>query len=1062
MVSRIGNILLICAGICWACPAMAGTRKPTESPSKTDASDAELRDYYSANGLLNRGLYDLAVAEYGKFLAEHSEHAKAPVARYGLAVCLFRLERFEEAAAELARLRGAEDLPYLPEVLTMQGQCLLSLDHPGEAADAFDAVLRAHRDHDLADDAVAGATESHYRAGHYDEAESRCRLFVSRWPDGPLRERVEFFWGLSAMGRKEFEAAVEHFEHILRAYGQGPFAEQASLFLAECCQHSGAIERAVLHYGEMLKRSGGRFQPDALYGLGLIELGRGQAERAAGLFERLIAQHADSPLTLAARFHLARAWFEQDALDRAMGGFRQCLEELKGSALEDDAAYWIAKCTLRLGRQAEAAELFGNVLEKFPESDLLAETTYDRAVALTQAGAPAEAVEILAGFRERFSDHAVAADALYLLAVTEHDLERYDKSRAHCRSFDERHPQHALAPAVTFLAAENDLLAGRYAEAAEAYRRFLSRYPEDERAAQARYRLGTALYRFEQYDEAAPLLAEAADSAGSGERYRTGLLALGDIHFRRSEWNQAERRLRAYLEAGSEGPGADDALLKLGLSLQRQGEHAAAVETYDRLIERYKDSPHRLQAMFERGQALTAMDRPDEAVKAFERVLADGGDSRFKPYALNHLGSLAMRQKDFEKAAELFAHAGEGDAALDPAETMYHRGQALLAAAQFKAAGEVFEALLQQHPSHARAAPACAQLAIALARQDRHEEALAIIDRAEREHAAALDAGTRASLQYEMAWCLRKLGRTAESTETLRALLRGNAPREIEVHGLLELAGIEAEAKRYQEAAELLWRLRQTAGKDGFELPADVGEQATYRLAVCEFQLGRLSEAAELFEEFLALHPQSTLSASAGFFCGETLQKLGRHERAAEHLTHVVEQHTDDPVFGPALLRLGETLSTLQRWPRAEQLFSAYLDRFGDSELWFQARFGLGWARENQGRHEDAVREYRQVVERHSGSTAARAQFQIGECLFAQKKYTEAAGELLKVDILYDYPEWSAAALYEAGQVFDKLNQRAEARQQFQAVADRFAETRWAAMAAKRLSDLTASSLPGQ
>ncbi len=68
-------------------------------------STAALRDYHSANGLLNRGLHELAISEYRRFLDAHGEHDKAPTARYGLAVCLYRLERYDEATEELLQLR---------------------------------------------------------------------------------------------------------------------------------------------------------------------------------------------------------------------------------------------------------------------------------------------------------------------------------------------------------------------------------------------------------------------------------------------------------------------------------------------------------------------------------------------------------------------------------------------------------------------------------------------------------------------------------------------------------------------------------------------------------------------------------------------------------------------------------------------------------------------------------------------------------------------------------------------------------------------------------------------
>jgi TolA-binding protein len=278
------------------------------------------------------------------------------------------------------------------------------------------------------------------------------------------------------------------------------------------------------------------------------------------------------------------------------------------------------------------------------------------------------------------------------------------------------------------------------------------------------------------------------------------------------------------------------------------------------------------------------------------------------------------------------------------------------------------------------------------------------------------------------------------------------------LHAALELAEIEAAAKRYEAATEWLRRLRTeaTATTD----PALV-EKATYRLGVCEFELGNVQEAATVMEGFVEKFPTSELMASASFFCGEAYSRSGRHERAIRHFQRVADEFTNDPVHAPSLLRLGESLGRLQYWARSEKAYSDFLERYPDAEQWFQAQFGIGWARESQGRHDEAIAAYRALIERHKGPTAARAQFQIGECLFAKKQYEEAARELLKVDILYAYPEWSAAALYEAGRCFEALGKTVEARRQFKTVTEKHKETHWAELAEQRLAALPDGMRPG-
>jgi hypothetical protein len=65
------------------------------------------------------------------------------------------------------------------------------------------------------------------------------------------------------------------------------------------------------------------------------------------------------------------------------------------------------------------------------------------------------------------------------------------------------------------------------------------------------------------------------------------------------------------------------------------------------------------------------------------------------------------------------------------------------------------------------------------------------------------------------------------------------------------------------------------------------------------------------------------------------------------------------------------------------------------------------------------------------------------------------------VDILYAYPQWSAAALYEAGRCFQEIGNPVDARKQYELVRRDYGDTRWSAMARQRLDELATSGLPG-
>lgn len=1017
-----------------------------------------VRSFYSANGLLNRGHYAMAVEEYREFLEESPDHEFAPAAAYGLGVSLFRLGHYEDSASVLDDLRDDPDCPYPAETCVIVGQCRLVLGDYLGAAEALKDVIEDHSDHQLADDAAALRAEALYRAGDHQEAVLACRRLTDRWPDSPLRERAELFASLSEMATGEYSAAADRLRGMTKRFPRGEHAEQTSLLLAQCLHRTNSLPAALEQYRKVMQQAGDALLPRAMYGLADVLHKQGQHKAAGETLDRMLKQYPKDELVPAARMLRAHVWFALEEYRQA-GEIFADLAATKGED-QDAAAFWAAKCELRRDRAEDAADRLRDAIANFPKSELMPEMMFDYAAALSRQGDDREALDQWTRFRSRFAQHKLAPDALHLAASTLHQLQDYEQSRDLCREFGESYPDHPSARANAFVAAENLFLMKDYDLAAEAYETFTARYPDSPQHEQAQFRLGMALYRLGRFDDAETALARVADSDELEPEFRASLLALGDISFQRGEWENAESRLGQYLTYGMDQSAADDALLKLGLSRHRQGRLEPALESYDVLLERFEASPHRLQAVFERGQALVELDRADEAREAFESVVDEAADSEFVVHSLNHLGAIAFRQGRFDDAAGCFSQVAERVEGDDAAEAAFQWGQSLIAAGDLEQGAEVFGSLMKEHRRSDRVPEAHARRCIALARLGQHESALEEIEEFENDHLASIDSTLQAAVLYEKAWCLRSLNNDVSAKGAYDELLALNPATDLHRHARLELAELEVEAEEYAKAASLLRELLSESGLK--ETAPDLCEQGMYRLGVCEYRLGRFREAGQELDRFIKSWTGSEYVSSARLLCGEALFKTGSHQRAASHLRRVVDDHKTAQEYGPALLRLGECLAVLQHWARSEEAFATYLRSFPDSDLWFQARFGVGWAKENQSRYDDAVADYRQVVDRHSGPTAARAQFQIGECLFARGEHEDAARELLKVDILYAYPEWSAGALYEAGRCFEAMGKPVEAKQQFERVVSRFDDTQWAHLAAQGLERVATRALPGR
>src|SRR5262249_34381880 len=115
---------------------------------------------------------------------------------------------------------------------------------------------------------------------------------------------------------------------------------------------------------------------------------------------------------------------------------------------------------------------------------------------------------------------------------------------------------------------------------------------------------------------------------------------------------------------------------------------------------------------------------------------------------------------------------------------------------------------------------------------------------------------------------------------------------------------------------------------------------------------------------------------------------------------------------------------------------------------------------QNQKQFDQAVNLYTQVANSTGAEIAAKAQLQIGLCRHEQKRYPEAATALLVVPFTYDYPEWNAAALFEAHRVFVDMKQNEQAVRLLQQLVRRYPESRWASIAQEKLKELQQAKAP--
>lgn len=1026
-------------------------RKAAVAPRTADKDAREdasvLRSFYSANGLAQRDMFDLAAEEYRAFLAAHGDHAKAGEARYGLGLCLYRLEKYAEAVEALRPIADHPPADRESDVLVLLGQSLLAVEKWDDAAVTLERARAAAKEGPRWEAAGAGAVEALFRTDKYREALKIRDEFATRAADSAWRDRVEWFAALAAVQSEQCELARERLAELVRDFPQSPLRDQARLLSAQLQLRAdgGSAAETLRRLAE--EAASGEIKAEALLGLAAAELANGNTDKADAALDRAAEVSPNIGKSAALRSQRARVRFAQERFTEALTEF-EALAKGEGE-IARESAYWVAKCHLRLGHDQVAAELFAKAGAS--DSASAPEAMYDMAVALSRAEKHAEVVRAANAFLAAHGEHRLAGDALALRAVAEYQLQDREAAAKSARELMERFSDHARAGDMLFLAADCAFLDEQYEEAATGFRRYTSSYPTGAKAEAAELRLAIATYRLGKIEEAREALERFVESRRESTERPAAVLLLADVYLQEKQWSRAAALLDGFASSGAASARLDEALLKLGVARQRMGEFMTAIGHYKRLVETFAAGPFADQATFEMGQCYAAQSQWAEARAAFETVL-QRPDSAFHVPAKQQLAELAVRTGDFAAAAGGFRELRKAsDRSSGDSDLTYREGEALLAAGDYAGAEKLLEQYLLSADARQKSA-ARAKLAIALSRQKKHTEAVAELGKMNAQSWVELDGGLRSALRFETAWSLRELKQPEKAAEAYRQIAAEAGDAEIGRRARLELAGLDMEAQRWAEAQSGLRELEKDLSHVGAVAgDAAFADELRYRLGVCAYRQGQFEEVVKKLSPWMEGNGENGAILGARFMLGDALLRRGTAKDALPHLKAAVGAEDHD-LAAAALLRLGECHANLHQWDDSDKTYSDFLTRFPAREEWFSARFGMAWAQEQQGRLDEAMATYADVIARHRGPTAARAQFQIGECYFAKKEHEKAVREFMKVDILYAYPEWSAAALYEAGRCLELLGRTADARKQFETVQLKYPNTNWAKLAAERLT----------
>jgi cellulose synthase operon protein C len=854
-------------------------------------------------------------------------------------------------------------------------------------------------------------------------------------------EWVDRAWlqiGLIRKSAGQFALAVDAFTTLERAAPRSTLRPEARLQRALALlrlERTAEAERLLRPLAaEATVPQGAR----AALELATIELERNQPEAALTTLESGLKRFPEAPLIPAMHYRAAEVLLKQNRLAEAQARFERVVESNPNDPWADDAQHRAAQAALERGDLAGARRLAGSFVAKFPQSPLKPELRLIEARAAARQGKHEEAVAMLKSLVEPAAG-----------------------------------PTQKAAPALT---------------------------PALDQA--ARYELALSYRALGQSALADPILAGLV-KAGSGPVTADAQFLIGQSHLTAGRYTEAVAPLEAYLAANPKGDVADFALAHLAVAHLGLGQLDLAWKTMDTIVERFPRSQALAPTRLRLGEAALAAGQAERAAEQF-RLVADDANLPKEPRK-----SAVTRSNDpAEPVLRVRALTGQGkalralgkpaDAAAafaavleltpnDPiaSEIALAQGRALEADKQVDAALKSYSLILEKFGKSDHAPHAALAQARLFAQAGRRDEAARAFERLiDDQHSrdALQSAGiTPDILLSEWGWVILDADKPAEADRVFARLLKeypsspsaadarfnlaesanlahnyAEVVRLLKPLAAIKLVDPKADARPSQAKVEIAGQTRATdsAAADSLRrlLPA-----ALYRLGRTYAELKDWAAAVVTLDRLLADFPDNPYRREARYLRAESALRNGDVSVAEKDFAALLAEPpaaADPKGMIPAVrLKQIQCWIALKRWKDA--LEGAQAEKggraAGDPTL-AELDYLTGQALLGLGQVEKARAAFQAVIEvRKAGELAAQAQLMRGETYFHQDQFHEALRDFLKVDILYDSPRWQAAALLEAGKVYERLDQWADAAETYERLLSKFAGEPSATEARRRL-----------
>jgi TolA-binding protein len=1015
---------------------------PLVAQDKAESSAAAKQLYADAANLQNNGAFDVAVEEWQRFLKEHPDDPLAPKARHYLGVCQLQLKQYDKAAASFAEVIARHPkFELIEDAYLNLGAAQYSLavagqkEQYGQAAATFALLVKNFPRSKHVGEALFFQGECLYALDKKAEAAAAYEQLLKSDEKPPRRREALYALGVAREELKQYAEAERIYDQYLKDFPQSAVTTEVRMRKGETLLQQGDAAAAEEHFAEAAAAPNFALADHALMRQALCRARREKFSEAAALYAQVVERFPQSAHVADATMAAGTSYYRANKLDEAAQWLAKAAAA--GSPSSPEASHWLCKIYLKQRRFTEAYDLASRALSTAADSQYLVHLKLDQADALYELpDRRAQSLPLFAKIAADHPQHELAPQARYNAAFAALDLKQYEEGLRQTAAFLAAYPTDKLLPDVKHVAAECHLQLKHYQEAEQLFADLVTNHREHREHEAWQVRRGLAAFVQKKYPETISLLSPLASKLQSADTAAEAHFLVGASHFFTDKFDIAAQSLAASLAASPRWRQADETLLLLARAQHKLDKLPEAQAAASKLLSDFPQSPHLAEAHYRLGEFAAADGDFKTALQEYQTVVANFAQSPFAPYALYGSGWAQLQSKDYPPAVESFSallkdhpqHALAADARRG-------RGLARRQAGQFAEAIADLNAVLESKPDVKVQCDVLYERGLCEVSLGKFAEASATfaqVLKVDPKYAGA------DKVLYELGWALKSMDKHAEAVPHFAALAGNHPDSPLAAEAWFHVGEEKYDRKEYVEAVRAYAACRQKKPE------GELGEKSAYKLGWTHFQLKQYEPALAQFREQLAAHPQGPLASDAQFMTAECLFRMEKYQEAwPAYQAAAKTKASSATVEILTLLHGGQSAAQLKLWPESIALLEQIPKKFPESPLAAEAHYELGWACQNAGQTDAALKDYEVAATKSRDQVGARARFMRGEIYFGRKQHTEAIREFQRAMFGFggeqatpETKNWQAKSGYEAGRCAEAQISGADAEAKAKLIAD--------------------------